>query len=152
MDSSFTGNNDVVDTNIINKERNKCLLKGKPEFNNMIDVNAERKSYFNPSTSKQTEDTKLNTILLNQSNNHTPSYVIMDKQNAQDNQITVFEKPIKTTHSSSRPFDDNNGSSDINDNDKLRKDSVHQRELFLLFSFDFTTKYIPHLFIVKFYS
>ncbi|KAH9591775.1 hypothetical protein MS3_00003931 [Schistosoma haematobium] len=126
LDSSFTGNNDVVDINIINKERNKCPLKGKPEFNNMIDVNAERKFYFNPSTSKQTEDTKLNTILLNQSNNHTPSYVIMDKQNAQDNQITVFEKPIKTTHSSSRPFDDNNGSSDINDNDKLRKDSVHQ--------------------------
>ncbi|XP_018645840.1 hypothetical protein Smp_136560 [Schistosoma mansoni] len=126
LNSSFTGNNDVVDAKVINKERNKCLLNGKSEFNNMMNVNTGRKSHFNPSTSKQTEDTKLNTILLNQSNNHTPSYAIMDKQSAEDNQITVFEKPIKTSHSSSRPFDDNNGSSDINDNDKLRKDSVHQ--------------------------
>ncbi|CAH8672918.1 unnamed protein product [Schistosoma rodhaini] len=126
LNSSFTGNNDVVDAKVINKERNKCLLNGKSEFNNIMNVNTGRKSHFNPSTSKQTEDTKLNTILLNQSNNHTPSYAIMDKQIAEDNQITVFEKPIKTSLSSSRPFDDNNGSYDINDNDKLRKDSVHQ--------------------------
>ncbi|CAH8569410.1 unnamed protein product [Schistosoma turkestanicum] len=116
LNSSFP-ENDLVDSKVINKERNKYNLKGKSDYI--------------PLVAKQTEDIELNNLILNQSNHDTSSYVMMNKKNFDNNQIAVLKKPIPTTNASCK-FIANNFSSDLNDNchassqDKLRRHSVHQ--------------------------